>query len=115
MNTIQSSSAPGSSEWADEEQQYLYTIESLAFRTVARFESDVGRTLIRHGAATLDGNPGSGYFDEHGRITASGVDAIIEGGMIGVWRQWREVIQKLPSLTRSEINAIRHLRGIAPV
>ena len=114
MNTIQSSHAPGDSEWTQgDEQQYLYMIESRAFNTIARFESEVGRTLIRHGAANLDNNPGN--FDKNGRITARGVDAIIEGGMIALWRQWREATEPLRSLTRSDINAIREWLKIAPV
>jgi hypothetical protein len=114
MNTIQSSHAPGDREWTQgDEQQYLYMIESRAFNIIARFESEVGRTLIRNGAANLDSNPGN--FDKNGRLTASGVDAIIEGGMTALWRQWREATQPLPTLTRSDINAIREWLRIAPV
>jgi hypothetical protein len=61
--------APATAEQAerarDAEQQHLYQLEQLAFNTLTKCELEVGRALIRDGAAALDDNPA--HFDSAGR------------------------------------------------
>ena len=95
------------------DQQYLYQVECLVAHAMDRSRLEVGRVLIREGAVALDDSPD--YFDRSGRITASGLEAIIAGGLGHVWRELREAMHNWRGLTLREINAIRELRRVPPI
>jgi hypothetical protein len=61
----------------------------------------------------LDDNPD--YLDRSGRITATGLEAIIAGALSHVWRELREAMQNWRGLTLIEISAIRELRRVPQI
>jgi hypothetical protein len=61
----------------------------------------------------LDDNPD--YFDQSGRITASGLNAIIAGGLGRVWKELQGAMDNWRGLTLTEINAIREWRRMPPI
>ena len=104
---------PTATEMADAEQQYLFSIELGALEICSRFQCNLGRPFIMAGAANLSNNPD--YFDSTGKITTAGVEALIEAGLVDVWRRWRKAIRDLPNLTLRDIDVIREFQGLSPL
>lgn len=106
-------STPSHQERADSEQPYLRRIELLEAGALSKCEFDLGKALVRHGAENLKSNPF--HFDQQDLITDSGVAALIEAALPDLWRDWRDILRGLQSISRHEINAIRELRDLPPL
>lgn len=55
------------------------------------------------------------HFDSAGQITASGLGAIVAGGIPRAFQKLGDALANFSCLTCTEINAIRELDGIAPL
>lgn len=96
---------PTAAEFAEADTVYQLNLEAQVHRLLTCFKCDVGQTLIQEGAVGLAYDPA--YFDDQGRITAFGVDALVDAGMAAVWRKWSDLTRVLQTLTRADIDVMR--------